>query len=275
MSSKRSGSDQESDAKKSRTTSSAPPRLNKSTQVVTITFGDCAENHVGMQKLGDKAEHGLSCEELRAAQQRFEQLGCTCEMIDLVKEGNVAGQLEPEPTEACVLIIRNGLSSLLGSAEETDDLMREQIRCSWDTRAFMKGRVVNKKARHNLCFAEEGQEPDYEAGKGRVVAYAAVPLMNRVRQSLGTYFGDKAANLYAEGNLYYDTSQCGIGFHGDAERRIVIAMRLGAPMPLHYQWFQQSKPVGARVKLLLNHGDLYAMSEKAAGTGKNKSFILS
>jgi hypothetical protein len=44
--------------------------------------------------------------------------------------------------------------------------------------------------------------------------------------------------------MYYDVSKCGIGFHGDAERIKVIAIRLGESMPLHYQWFQNSKPVG-------------------------------
>ena len=44
-------------------------------------------------------------------------------------------------------------------------------------------------------------------------------------------------------------------------------------MPLHYQWFQRSAPVGERVRMLLGHGDLYAMSEKAAGTDWMKKVI--
>jgi hypothetical protein len=65
--------------------------------------------------------------------------------------------------------------------------------------------------------------------------------------------------------MYYDVSKCGIGFHGDAERRKVIAIRLGESMPLHYQWFQNSKPVGQRIELQINNGDLYIMSDKAVG----------
>ncbi len=42
-------------------------------------------------------------------------------------------------------------------------------------------------------------------------------------------------------------------------------MRLGQTIPLHYQWFVQGEPVGERVVLMLNHGDLYVMSEKATG----------
>ena len=69
------------------------------TPVVTITFGDCAENHVGMQKLGQIAETGLSCAELVNAQKQFEELGCECELIDLVKAGNVVGQVKLMPHE--------------------------------------------------------------------------------------------------------------------------------------------------------------------------------
>jgi hypothetical protein len=35
----------------------------------------------------------------------------------------------------------------------------------------MYGRVVDKKARHNLCFAESGHTAAYEEGKGTVIAY--------------------------------------------------------------------------------------------------------
>ena len=40
-----------------------------------------------------------------------------------------------------------------------------------------------------------------------------------------------------EGNYYYDIKKCGIGFHGDAERRKVVGIRLGDSIPLHFQWF--------------------------------------
>ena len=47
----------------------------------------------------------------------------------------------------------------------------------------------------------------------------------------------KAMNLEIEGNLYYDTSKCGIGFHGDSERKKVIACSLGKSRPIHWQWY--------------------------------------
>jgi alkylated DNA repair dioxygenase AlkB len=130
----------------------------------------------------------------------------------------------------------------------------------------MYGRVVNKVARHNLCFADADQEPDYEKGKGRIVAYGKVPRLSAIQKSLESVVGPRGAGLCAEGNYYYDSSKCGIGFHGDSERRRVVALRLGATVPLHYQWFKSGQPAGERFEVQLSHGDVYMMSEKAVGT---------
>lgn len=65
-----------------------------------------------------------------------------------------------------------------------------------------------------------------------------------------------------------------IGYHGDSERKIVIAMRLGTEsMPFYYQWFQRSSAIGKNIKIVLNPGDVYVMSEKAVGTDWKKKII--
>lgn len=68
-----------------------------------------------------------------------------------------------------------------------------------------------------------------------------------------------------EGNYYYNMRRCGIGFHGDAERKKVIAGSLGESKPIQWQWYQRSEPIGKRIKCQLNDGDMYIMSEKATG----------
>jgi hypothetical protein len=76
----------------------------------------------------------------------------------------------------------------------------------------------------------------------------------------------KLLNLVCEGNNYYDNTKCGIGFHGDAERRRVVALRLGGSMDMKWQWFRKSEPQGKPFEFSFNGGDLYIMSEKAVGT---------
>lgn len=239
---------------------------------ITITFGDCAENHVGMQKLGNLSSSGFSYGEMMLAKEYFEKLSCQCDLYNL---GEALTEKHGEHEPAWVLVVRAGVQRLLEGSQETAESLTDQLlSLSWDSKAKMYGRVVDKHARHNLCFAENAQEADFEHGQGTVVSFDSIPILKNIREKLPEALGTKANKLVAEGNLYYDASKCGIGFHGDAERRIVVALRLGEAIPLHYQWFKQFKPVGERIKLSIESGDIYVMSAKAVGTDAKKSSIL-
>lgn len=227
-------------------------------ETYTITFGDQAENHVGMEKIGELAAQGFTLQELVTAKKWFEDHDIVVDLYNL--SGAVSDTVEVDM--AYLLVARNGLSVLCNP----DDFFREQNGLDKDTKAFMYGRVVNKKARYNLCFDDIGHEPDYEQGKGRVISFNNTPLLKHVRDNLPEIMGLKARKLKAEGNYYYDIKKCGIGFHGDAERRLVIGVRVGAPLLLRYRWFVNSKPFGPYMDFMLGHGDMYVMSEKAVGT---------
>ncbi len=216
--------------------------------VYTITFGEQAENHVNMQKIGDGlAPEGFTVEELISISQRY---------------GGTVYPFEWGTEKAALLVIKNGVSLFGVSAEQ---LRKEQEALIYDTKAKMKGKVVNKIARHNICFDDTSQEPDYPNGKGRIISFWNLPCLNMIRHNLPVLCGEKGRNLKAEGNKYYNVSKCGIGFHGDTERKKVVAIRLGSPMILAYQWFLQCKPYGEMFKVILEDGDLYMMSEKATG----------
>lgn len=237
-------------------------------QTFTITFSDRVENHQGMQILGDILKDGYTLEELNNAKNWFEARNNECELINLK---DYILNLVDDNYDAYILIIRNGLNSILHTSS---DFFNEQNELEKDTKVYMRGAVKNKLARYNLCFADVSQEPDYENKKGRVVAFEDVPLLNKVRVVLHEIMNtDKAKNLYAEGNYYYDINKCGIGFHGDSERKTVIGIRVGASMPLHFQWFQKSIPIGERCELLLHDADIYIMSERATGFNWKKRLI--
>lgn len=223
-------------------------------ETITITFGDVAENHVGMEKIGKILTSGLSTETLKKIKKEFEKENFKCELIDL--------NTDEKYEEASLLIIRNVI--------ETADLMKELKALEWDTKAKMYGRVVNKSARYNLCFADYSQEPDYENGKGRVVSFDELPHLKELKKQMEKHV---EMELVAEGNYYYDSTKTGISFHGDSERRVVVALRLGATMPLVYQWYQKGERVGEAIRLNLNDGDVYIMSDKAVGNDWKKKNI--
>jgi hypothetical protein len=224
----------------------------------TITYGDVAENHAKMQKIGTLHENGYSIEKLLQIQEKLNSIGLTTEMINLNED------VDETFEQARVLVIRGAVQYIFDELElDTNDLMEENDNLTMDKHALMRGRVVNKHARWNLCFADEDQEPDYEDGKGRIVSWKHIPMMSRIREVIAEWTEDVLLN--AEANYYYDISKCGIGFHGDGERKKVVAIRMGESMPLYYQWYQNSNPVGKLFEITLNDGDMYIMSEKAVG----------
>ena len=238
------------------------------TSAMTITLGDKCENHRGMQIIGTTAFSGMSCTYVRGIAESMRAKGYTCEICELNELTD-----DPEAVQACVLVVRGGLDKITGVVGFADKLQDEMNALKWDSKAKMYGRVVNKRARHNLCFADFTQDADFEVGKGTVVNFDSLPILSTFRQALPSLFGQMASNLLGEGNLYYDTAKCGIGYHGDAERKIVIGVRLGARIPLAYQWYKNSKPIGKRAVILPEHGDLYVMSEKAVGTDWKKKKV--
>ena len=50
---------------------------------ITLTFGDQAENHKGMQIIGQMAESGFNLDDLNICKQRFELAGNLCELVHL------------------------------------------------------------------------------------------------------------------------------------------------------------------------------------------------
>ncbi len=239
-------------------------------QTFTLTYGECAENHRGMQQLGQIANEGFTKEDIDFAIDKFNGTGnANCHVYELhthlTKQKNSA-----EPEEAYVLVVKDGLRKM---GVDPDKLFVEQNKLEKDKKAVMYGRVVNKIARHNLCFDDEGQEPDYDIGKGTVVPFSDVPLTRKLRNKLPKFFGKKAKKMKCEGNYYYDVKTCGVGFHGDEERKRVIGVRLGESIDLHHVWYLNGKRVGDWHTLTLDHGDVYLMSEKAVGNDFKKRKI--
>jgi len=237
-------------------------------ETFTLTFGDQGENHAGMQKIGKLADKGFTVDEILSIKKKFEDKGYKTEYIRL----NDLLETKEEVEEAGIVVVRNGLNMLLDEIENADDMFfEEQEKLEKDKKAFMRGRVVNKNARYNLCFSDFSQESDFESGKGTIVNFKDVSLLQKARENIKNIFGEKCNKLIAEGNYYYNPDKCGIGYHGDSERKIIVGIRVGKDMPLHFRWYHRFKIVSPTKKIMLGHGDIYFSSEKAVGFDWKKS----
>mmetsp|Transcript_17755 Transcript_17755/g.30066 ORF Transcript_17755/g.30066 Transcript_17755/m.30066 type:complete len:113 (-) Transcript_17755:730-1068(-) len=53
-------------------------------QTITLTFGECAENHYGMQQIGSIAKEGFSCKDLEEIKRSLEkEFSAQCEIVNI------------------------------------------------------------------------------------------------------------------------------------------------------------------------------------------------
>jgi hypothetical protein len=104
-----------------------------------------------------------------------------------------------------------------------------------------------------------------------------VPLLGQLRAALPGVFGEKARDLYTEGN-HYMNNKAGIGAHGDTLRKKVICCSLDAAMTLRFFWrfpkvSSKHGPSTTPMDFTITAGSLYMTSAKATGWDWKKSSL--
>jgi hypothetical protein len=266
-------------------------------RAICITNGEQGENHAGMQMIGKGlADNGYTLKDALKFKEKFESMGGTAILYDLKEE--CLGERKDEcKEEAYVLKFEAGVNVLLCNKIEkevekackkndiikeklfekynAEKLFEEQFTFEWDKKYWdtRRSKVLNKNARWNVCYGKKAQEPDYENKKGTVIAYSQCKVMRAWRKELLILIEEFDEDFVAEGNLYYNVLKTGIGFHGDAERRKVVAGNFcdeGVIRELNYIAYLKSERIGKRFRMKLKNGDMYIMIGAAAGTDWKK-----
>lgn len=226
---------------------------------LVLTFGEQSENHVGMEKNGNGlAQTGYDYGDLKVIRDKFKEMGAKTKIYNLHK-----GTDYPK---AYVLHVKNAVNTL---NVDSTTLFASLTNIDWDTQYYdvRRQKVLNKRARYNLCFSHEHVDADYKNKVGTIISYDEIPLLKSLRLKLINLTGFTNEYFQTEGNYYYDVMKTGIGFHGDAERKRVIGVNLsdGTSRILRYKWYQESQPISEPIDITLENGDLYIMSEYATG----------
>lgn len=230
---------------------------------ITLTFAEAGENHVGNEMIGTKGITGYTLQDLQQVQAM-----CSDKQSAIYDLRTLHPEMQDQLEEAYILVIKDPCKYLCDPIYNTLIKPESQGGVDWDTKAFMRGSVKNKTARHNLMFADLGDNykrlPHYESGKGTIYNYNFFPEVRELFRCITSF--PSGPPTVIECNYYYDVSKTYIGFHGDVERTKVIGVRLGADFPLHFQWYHRFQKVGHEFSINLSHGDMYMMSSKAVGT---------
>ena len=248
----------------------------------TVTFGFRAENHARNQIVGDATITSMTTDRLIEVGRMLREKGVEHDMINLWKLLPKPAPPGPPAPRAMVLVVRDGVGQMLESVDKAA-LYAELKTLRIDTKCLIRGRVVNKKARYCTTVADFDQEPDYEDGKGTVNNFNNFPILNAVRALFASFLGVPPSHLMGEVNHYYNADECGIGFHGDAERAdpcygggFTAGLRVGPGakgFPLRYIWYENNRAIGTIGELYLDECDMYIMDEKAMGGDFRKSSI--
>ncbi len=233
-----------------------------------ITFGEVAVLHVGGQEMGVMREEGYSVDELREIAKLFGGYAKVVMLSDTLP-------LEHrENNEAAVLIIKNGVNLIMKDRYAKNKLYMEQQQVVYDKKFWnsRQKKTLNKRARYNTTFGPTDVPHSADYRQPTVNGFDRLEFLNQIKNELPKWFGPKAEGLNAEGNFYFE-EKSGIGFHGDAERKIVLCVCLGTTTTLRYcwRWSRGSKLYGKPIDVTVEHGDIYLMSEKATGNDWRKT----
>ena len=236
--------------------------FNKYMERYAITFGEVAIIHTGSTELGKIRNEGFTIDELTLIKDKF---GDNVSLIDLSKD---LPKSVKKDNEAAILLIKNGINLIFNKEKAADKFLKEQQSLNYDQKYYESrfDKTLNKRARYNIVFGEENIEPSEDFKVFSVKSFNDLKYLKKLRKKIGKVFGPKAVNLNAEGNHYFH-HKSGIGFHGDAERKIVICVSLGNSSVLRYCWRKpgSSTQFGKPIDINVDHGDIYIMSEKATG----------
>ena len=220
----------------------------------------CSKLQPGMD-WGVKAERGFSAELLREVHTthptstRIHELTPHC--------------TDPSARDAVVLVVT--LPKALA------DAARDEVNAMpfADKTISRSGKVCDAHSRHLSYIGPEAQDADPQTGQQPVRTWAQLPASEAVRDYLHTILGDTECQVGCA-LKYPDIFDCGIGWHGDAERRKSLVVRLGANSSRHPLWFRFFKswdPVSPPIPVHLEHGDVAIACEVAVGTDWRSSSI--
>lgn len=228
-----------------------------------LTLGEVSILHVGGKELGERGRRGFTNEELAQIHKKLRSKGANVEHVMI---SHALPEEHQSANAASVLVIHDGAALICGDAAAADKMLEEQQSIPYDKKFWnaRQKKTMHKRARYNTTFAEHDVAPseDFQTPS----THAFPPTLAAFRNGLASVLGDKAAGLSAEGNHYFEPKS-GIGYHGDAERKIVICLSLGGSSVLRYHWRMpgSSEHTLSPVDIRVSHGDVYVMSEKATG----------
>ena len=232
---------------------------------IVLTWSHSVESGNYVNPVGTKGR-GFTFEDLQKIRQH---LSLRTHMF------KVSGEFS-EKIEGHVLVVRD----FLGEITRFNMINEIKAMPNYDTKGWFRGKCLNKSRWNTQLTDRDVQgnipEPDKDKRRSSENSFDKAPWTREIRNIISTWtsLGLDTNNLKAEANIYGITKPGGkppkvapgIGPHVDGERNIVIATNLMGQRQLCLGAYHNAMPIGPRLQITINPGDLYIFDTIAAGT---------
>lgn len=242
---------------------------------IHLMFCDIASHGEGMQKIGTICDSGFTNEHLL---KYYQNLNSDKVQLYNIKE-NLPTTLYKIP-DCYVLVMKdffkdqaNEFLQILLSNEASDG--SNIIGVNWDMERVSGNNIVNNKLGYKLIFCDlinywKYPFSSYEK-RGTIYNSRFMPGLYSFQSMLENQLGYLPI---IDATYYYDINECFTPLHQVKDRKKLVGLGLGATLPLQFRWFHGNVSCSDTVSIPIEHGDLYIISQGAAGIQKEKQTKL-
>jgi len=187
--------------------------------------------------------------------------------------------------DACVLLIKGGVRWFMDDPRAADGLFGEQLSLPYEGKFFDKGRTFTRRSYKTLKFGDAPVKRSADYSQPTVYSFGAVPHLQKFLGSLSKlkaslcsvrgveYFVSRREKA-SDGGMMACASR--LGWHGDHEPK-AVSLSLGHAGILKFSWRLPGTSANfpnSHTEVILEHGDMYLLSEKASGRNWKKRSLL-
>lgn len=242
---------------------------------IHLMFCDIANHGTGMQQFGTLCDSGFTNEHLL-----WMHSNINSDKSQIYNVTSILPKTLYEMPDSYILVLKgffndqaNHFWQTLLTSESSDGNSLTGV--NWDVNRINKGKLVFNKLGYKLLFYDLGSSWKFpfssQDNRGTIYNLKKIPTLDVFQEMLQQQVGFLPV---VDGTYFYDLNECFIPLHQVKDRKKIVGLGIGATMPLQFRWFHGSKSCSETMSIPIENGDLYIISEGAAGIRKEKQTKL-
>lgn len=240
-----------------------------------LLFCDVANHGDGMQKVGNICDSGFTNENLLRYYQNL-----TPGKASIYNIKDCLPTTLYQIPDCYVLVIKDyfkdqvdEIQKILSTKESSDESGITGV--NWDTERISGLKLLHNKLGNKLIFCELDNNWKYpfspHQNVGTIYNTRFIPSLFSIQRELQNQLGYLPV---IDGTYFYDLNECYTPFHQVKDRKKLVGLGIGETQPLQFRWFHGSTVCSDTMSIPIEHGDLYIISQSAAGIQKEKQTKL-